>query len=96
MNVSPDSVSPDLVPSNIAKTITEDFFCTRCGYNLRGLTLDRLCPECAAPVARSIHGRLLKYADPDWMDRLRFGTVLMLWNLLIGLVTGVAYTAEPY
>jgi hypothetical protein len=70
--------------------LTDDLPCSRCGYNLRGLTLEKLCPECATPIARSAHGNLVQYADPDWVDRLRFGTALMLWNMLIGLVVGGA------
>ncbi len=71
--------------------LTEDLKCTRCGYNLRGLTLDKLCPECATLIARSIHGNLLRYADPEWLDKLRLGAELMLWNILIvGVVLGVA------
>ena len=80
---------PDTEMLQPARTITEDIQCTRCGYNLRGLTLDKLCPECAAPVTRSIHGRLLRYADPDWLDRLRFGALVMLWTLLIGLAAAI-------
>jgi hypothetical protein len=80
---------PDSELLQPARTITEDIQCTRCGYNLRGLTLDKLCPECAAPVARSIHGRLLRYADPDWLDRLRLGALVMLWTLLIGLAGAI-------
>ncbi len=71
-------------------TIAEDLKCTQCGYNLRGLTLGKLCPECGTPIERSIHGNLLKYADPDWVNKLRLGTLLMLWNLLIVILLNIA------
>lgn len=87
MNVTGDI--PAKVPAP-AQPLTEDLRCTRCGYNLRGLTLDKLCPECATPIARSIHGNLLRYADPEWLDKLRLGAALMLWNILIGVVLGLA------
>lgn len=87
MNVTGDI--PARVPPP-GQPLTEDLKCTRCGYNLRGLTLDKLCPECATPIARSIHGNLLRYADPEWLDRLRLGAELMLWTILIGVVLGVA------
>ena len=86
MNVTGDI--PARVPPP-GQPLTEDLKCTRCGYNLRGLTLDKLCPECATPIARSVHGNLLRYADPDWLDKLRLGTKLMLWSILIVLVLAV-------
>lgn len=87
MNVAGDI--PARIPAP-GQPLTEDLTCTRCGYNLRGLTLDKLCPECATPIARSIHGNLLRYADPEWLDKLRLGAELMLWSILIGVVLGVA------
>jgi len=30
--------------------IVDDYGCTHCNYNLRGLTLDHNCPECGNPV----------------------------------------------
>lgn len=70
--------------------IAEDQACAHCGYNLRGLSLDGKCPECFTPVEQSLRGNLLKHADPDWLDRLRFGTSLKLWNLVIGLAVTIA------
>jgi hypothetical protein len=70
--------------------------CARCAYNLRGLALDGRCPECGAPIARSVHGNLLRYADPDWLDKVRFGTTLKLWNLLIMVVLAITVGAGVY
>jgi len=47
------------------------------------------CPECGAPIGASTHGDLLAYADPDWLDRLRKGTSLKLWNIVLGMVSAV-------
>ncbi len=66
--------------------ISEDTPCVQCGYNLRGLTQDKACPECGTPIARSVFGDQLRYADPQWLHKLRFGTSLKLWNILIGWV----------
>ena len=59
--------------------ITYNLTCTRCGYNLRGLTPDKVCPECATPITRSLDRNLLRYADPNWLNKLRLGTALMLF-----------------
>ena len=66
--------------------ISEDTPCVQCGYNLRGLTQDKSCPECGTPIARSVLGDQLRYAEPEWLDKLRFGTSLKLWNILIAIV----------
>ncbi len=86
------SDGPNLPPLTLSAsgTLTEDLRCARCGYNLRGLTLESLCPECGTAIARSVHGNLLRYADPAWVDKLRLGTVVKLWNLLLGVVLVIA------
>ncbi|MHC4609534.1 MAG: hypothetical protein ACYS7M_04225 [Planctomycetota bacterium] len=71
------------------QTIQQDMACRRCGYNLRGLTPAMACPECSTPVGESVHGDLLAYADPDWLDTLRRGTVLKLWSILVAIVGAV-------
>jgi hypothetical protein len=68
--------------------ITEDTLCARCGYNLRGLATSGSCPECNAPISQSVQGNLLRFADPDWLAKLRSGVTIKLWNLVIGLVGG--------
>lgn len=55
-----------------------DVQCLRCGYNLRGLRGDGLCPECAAPVGRSTQGDFLRFADPGWVRRLARGSRLVV------------------
>jgi hypothetical protein len=52
---------------------TQDVPCLRCGYNLRGLKIDGLCPECGAPIARSLHGNLLGYSAPEYVAKLQAG-----------------------
>jgi len=71
-------------------TIAADTPCVRCGYNLRGLTPDMACPECFTPVAHTLQGNLLAYADPEWLARLRRGVALKLLNLLLGILLTVA------
>lgn len=43
----------DAVPL-VADALAWDVPCVTCGYNLRGLTPEGACPECASPVAGSI------------------------------------------
>ena len=58
--------------------------CGECGYNLRGLPADSICPECAHPIADSLKvdlyplgtGRDLRYL---WWGLLAAGVAYLLW-----------------
>jgi hypothetical protein len=47
--------------------------CGRCGYALRGLSADGVCPECGTALKDSLRGALLRYADPDWLHQILRG-----------------------
>ena len=57
--------------------LIEDIGCRRCGYNLRSLETDAVCPECGAAVAISIHGYYLRFAPLAWVRRLALGAKLL-------------------
>ena len=79
------------MPEPVPSTLLQDRACIHCGYNLRGLVADGSCPECGRPIAGSLRGNFLEHADPQWLDRLRFGCALKLWNIaLTGLFVAVA------
>lgn len=58
--------------------ISENLHCRGCGYNLRGLRAEGACPECDVSIALSIREGLLRYADPDWLERLARGALTVL------------------
>ena len=37
---------PDIFPGRVGEVVECDWSCSACGYNLRGLPLERGCPEC--------------------------------------------------
>lgn len=37
---------PDILPGRTDNLVEQDWYCSRCGYNLRGLSVGRRCPEC--------------------------------------------------
>jgi len=86
----PNAAPATTVDATGRHVLAVDIFCIRCGYNLRGLLRETVCPECGGQIERSLHGRWLRFAEPSWLDSLRFGTLLMLWNLLLMLGTGIA------
>ena len=55
------------------RVIEQDTRCRRCGYNLRGLARDGLCPECAAPVSVSVRQDFLCFAEPRYVGKLARG-----------------------
>jgi hypothetical protein len=80
--VNPMAASaPGVVPMDVP--------CRKCGYNLRGLSVDGRCPECGIAVGLSTYGDLLRYSDPAWLAKLRTGVTLILWGILAMVVTVV-------
>ena len=69
--------------------IDEDVTCRRCGYNLRSLSPDGRCPECATAVGRSLQGDFLRFCDPDWVTKLASGMNWIVAGLIIGFIGGV-------
>lgn len=72
----------------VSQELNQDVLCIACGYNLRGLDISGRCPECALPIADSNRSDSLRFADPRWLKKLRFGATLKLWNLLVGMLVG--------
>lgn len=82
--------SPRGLPRTIAETpVPEEALCRRCGYALRGLTIHGRCPECGTSVGWSIRGDLLRYSDPDWVERLARGTLWIIVGVLGGLLASI-------
>jgi hypothetical protein len=52
-------------PSGVS-VVEEDLSCFRCGYNLRSLQPEGVCPECGEEVKVSLPGRTLAVAEARW------------------------------
>jgi hypothetical protein len=75
--------------------IVEDHIrCFRCGYNVRGLSRDGLCPECGSAVGESIRRHRLGVrgllpmdaADPRWVRKLAWSLTLILLSIVAVLL----------
>ncbi len=67
----------DLPGAPMSSTLAFDAPCRRCGYNLRGLTLGTVCPECRGAVSLSLRGDRLVFAPPEHVGRLARGSRLV-------------------
>jgi len=59
--------------------VVSDPLCLRCGYDLRGLGADKVCPECGLGVERSLDPRSeIHRGRPIWLKKLSAGSRLLL------------------
>src|SRR5688500_6889706 len=84
------------VPSPAAAAVVDasgvvaaDVPCRRCSYNVRGLSVYGRCPECGTPVGVSVHGDLLRFSDPRWLQRLAQGATLLFWGIILAIAVGI-------
>jgi|GEM_PF-6630536 len=71
-----------------ADRVLIDAPCVNCGYNLRTLPENGLCPECAHPVWHSLRGYFLCYAPHTWIRTVARGLLLILIAVLAVLTVG--------
>lgn len=74
-------------PAPMAEKVKDEVLCARCGYDLRGLTVDQRCPECAAPIRNSLRAKKLEYAAPEFLNTLIRGALLAKLSAIIALAT---------
>lgn len=80
--------------------------CSACGYDIGGLDTSARCPECSAPIAKSMGSGYLDAASPQHLGTLRNGLMLVLaswifdifWFISMGvavwLMTGPRFTPD--
>jgi hypothetical protein len=54
--------------------VVDEVTCRGCGYGLRGLSMDAVCPECQWPIVRSVMGTMLINSAPAHILNLKRGT----------------------
>jgi hypothetical protein len=92
---TPEVQDPFAPPKPSRDLVNHDAPCLGCGYNLKGLTWSGRCPECAAPIWISLQEKLLCYADPQWLRRVRRGSKLAVAGLLIPFVAFLPMIVWP-
>lgn len=75
----------DMPTAKPESAIDRDLPCVRCGYNLRTLALDGLCPECGTRVALTITlGAELANSRPGYVARLAVACRLLFLSRMLG------------
>lgn len=90
MPSNPANAPPKGASTILAKELGGDLPCARCKYNLRGLSIRAVCPECATPVGAT----LLAMVDPKAAELQRLHSPrltaygLIVWSVaaLLGAV----------
>ena len=87
MNTQELSPAPTSPP---AALVDHDRNCTRCSYNLRGLAIESLCPECGSPVKDSLRGILLRFASPGYLATIHRGVRFVLIGIPLKIFLPIA------
>lgn len=69
--------------------LNADRSCFRCSYNLRGLPIAGVCPECGTPVQDSLRGILLQFASAEYLSTIHSGLSLILNGILLMVLLSV-------
>lgn len=77
-------------PLDEQRSLTQDLPCSKCGYNLCGLSLQGVCPECGLSIGRSAPPGMLRFSDPQWLSQLASGMNLIVVGIGASVVAMVA------
>jgi hypothetical protein len=69
----------EALPADSA-TVTSDWPCAVCSYNLRELSRTGRCPECGTPVAKSLKVRYLRGLGQAWLRSVRRGITASIFS----------------
>lgn len=76
--IGPPAIGPRRSPAALdgPLAIELNLPCSHCGYILRGLKTDALCPECSAPIVPSVVNNSLRACDPRYIRALNLGAII--------------------
>ena len=73
---------------DIPASVLDSKPCLSCGYDLKGLSSAGVCPECNAPVLRSLQGDLLQYASLGYLKTLKQGCLIVEISFAASIILG--------
>ncbi len=93
MSEPPREAIPISGPRDTPEHIAEDVLCKQCGYNLRTLSTESVCPECGTAVRHSLVGFYLRFAPLVWVRRVRRGLSILILSILLQVLAGLVVAA---
>lgn len=93
---SDSPVAPPPLNEETRDLATQDVPCRHCGFNLRGLSPAGNCPECGAPIQRSLGGDYLIYSSLQYVSSLHRGVLYILIATIISFVWGLIVSTVAY
>lgn len=72
--------------------VTSDLLCVRCGYNLRTLAWDSVCPECHVAVNQSVLPAGFRFNARREAYHLRRGLLFLVISVLVAAIADVGLT----
>lgn len=84
-------IDPNSLSVSSPLTIVDNRECVRCGYNLKGLRIDSVCPECGRAIQLKEkdvprYTDALIHAPKLWLTGLALGSTLLFASLIIVLL----------
>ncbi len=78
---SPQNTGSRGLPSQAAgpSPTPQNTYCVRCGHNIGGMLPGSACGKCRLPIACTLEGPRLIYADVGWLKRLHKGAT---WGII--------------
>lgn len=85
--------SPSATETTNRFTVDDHMRCDSCGYSLRGMDIDSVCPECGRSIRASLRPTIIRFDDTEtlanWSSAIR---TLAISSLMIGVLP-VAWAA---
>lgn len=86
--MSEDAPNPAAAPP--ARLIPEGVKCVGYDYDLRGLTVDRVCPECGKPIGETVIVDLVELQNAVWVGKVMGLTYDIIFSYFIAVFTAFA------
>ncbi|MCA9310439.1 MAG: hypothetical protein KDA21_04485 [Phycisphaerales bacterium] len=96
MNGEDTPPTPPQTGSESAGTekINRELYCVQCGYDVRGLQVTGVCPECGADVRLPLLGNRLIDARPTYLTSLSRGLLIVLCSVFAQIAISILMVAS--
>src|SRR5579862_2745699 len=87
--------TPEPPPLGHGPIVLGNIPCSGCGYNLAGIPISKVCPECGRSVELSLRGRFLPFASPEYIRQIDRGLCIILTGLVLYVLLTILSMLKP-